>query len=1426
MMKMRILLLFISSFLLAGDIQWLSPTRPRLCLNGNWQFQGQKGEFSLPDGKWDKAPIRIPSPWNSNAFSRGIGGDFALYPSYPPEWEDYHIAWHRKSFTIPPIMEGMRLFLRFEAVHYYCEVYVNGRKAGSHEGGFTPFELDITDLLNPGENELLVGVKDRSFYNVGGLTPYPWGSFWGEHIRGIWQDVYLVARPPLYIDDVFIQPSYRNRQLKVTLWISNALGETQDLDVSLSIIDKEGKKVPISLPPQELVIKGRERKEVRFSLLWDNPHLWSPDDPYLYTLVASIRNSRINDEMRLRFGFREFWIEGNAFYLNGRRIKLRGDAWHYMGIPYQTPEYARLWFRTAKELGINHIRLHAQVYPSFYLDVADEEGILLTDESAIWASACNFLYNDDFWQRAREHIREFVLRDRNHPSLVIWSVANEVMAAHGVNPNDGAPSLDWLFSKIYELVEEIKSLDGTRPVSSDGDEDLGGRGEIFSLHYPGPNPPNTAKPVTIGEAGSMFYSTPPEVAPTGGESVYLSFNNRLQGVGEELRDLIPYYRRWAQQVTPFNMVWYSLEPLPVSRNLSYQDLETPGVKPERWGPFCTTLNPGYDPSLPSYKPNALYPYLRELLQPVTFFPNERNFSFFGGETISPSFVVFNDITSDSQLELRCEVRQQGKVIFSQAVPFTLPAGEHRDIAFSFVLPDVREKEVLEMGIVLWKENKGWQKMKEENYKLSLFPRNVKPSVPLFLLGDPSSFPFPLEVLKDIKSLQPPSVLIVARQLSSQEANDLLAKVEEGCKALVLESSSSLLGLLKLSRNSYSARRAFAPFAHPVLKGIEERELSFWRGGKVANGGYTQPILGTVKPIIFCGAGDVCLLEIRRGKGALILSEMDFLNQIAQEPSALPLLLNCLEYLYSLQEASYPQVGLFIRPNTTLARTLTALGLDARQIKEADLPKVDVAIATGQSLPATSALKEFLAQGGTFLLLNPSPENEKSLNELLPSPIKIRPYRDDVQLVRAGKEALTEGLYLDWLFWLERNSQKSIVNHYLEGEIKPLLITPLTDWRKWCWQGENVKTAAILKAELERSALPPKCVLGEMMVGKGKLIISGMNVIPTYPKSLGVLSLILSNLGLEMHPQGMPEIYVDESGYIMSWLVLGPFMGRDNEEMMREKFIDEEKAIPQELTVGGGRVWRRIVGAPLDFKSLWDKSPATAYAGLYLYSPKERDAYLSLGSDDSVVLWLDGKEVWRNSVVRPLIPDSDKIPLHLAMGWHRLLFKVTQEGGEWGLSARFLDGEGNPIEDLNYSLVPPEGGSQGIRPTGWLGEAEPKGGEELAFDRDINTRWSSNRAMEPGMYYILDMGREEEISQLILDAHPSPGDYPRGCRMELSLDKLNWQKVAELDAEEAESRQWDGILGISFEKARAKYIKITQLGSHPSLFWSLHEIYVY
>ncbi|MFQ9797900.1 MAG: glycoside hydrolase family 2 TIM barrel-domain containing protein [Clostridia bacterium] len=152
--------------------------------------------------------------------------------------------------------------------------------------------------------------------------------------------------------------------------------------------------------------------------------MWDIENPHLYYMdVHLTENGAVLDSVRQRFGFREFWADGQNFMLNGTRINLRGDSWHFQGAVQQTKDYALNWCRTCKEYGVNSIRYHANPYPSYYLDAADEMGILIVDETAIYGSGKSMdAANPEFLDNCRRHIRNFVQRDKNHPSVVIWSL--------------------------------------------------------------------------------------------------------------------------------------------------------------------------------------------------------------------------------------------------------------------------------------------------------------------------------------------------------------------------------------------------------------------------------------------------------------------------------------------------------------------------------------------------------------------------------------------------------------------------------------------------------------------------------------------------------------------------------------------------------------------------------------------------------------------------------------------------------------------------------------------------------------------------------------------------------------------------------------------------------------------------------------------
>lgn len=616
------------------------PYRDDLCLNGLWQFEpvalpvGFKEGFdpapalgAVDPGGWDKTPIRIPSPWNVNSFAdrNGQGGDFRCYPSYPAAWDNCKMGWLRKTFVIPAGWKGRRMQLHFEAVAGDVEVLVNGKPVGRHFGIFLPWDIDITDAVRPGsENEVCVGVRKASLFDVRGSYGrrlYQAGSFWGQHIAGIWQDVFVVALPDVHVSRVFVQPRVDADTLAAEVSVVN----DKDVDAAVTVDASAGglrlAGGVVHIPAHgetRVLLSARVRGRLRF---------WSTETPNLYDLVVKVQDhGSIEDVRTTRFGWRQVSLRGTQVLLNGKPIVMRGDSWHFLGIPQMSRRYAEAWYRAMRDAGLNAVRLHAEPYPSFYLDVADSMGILVLDESAMWASDGGPKLDDPrYWQDSKRHLSELILRDRNHPSVFGWSVSNEIMPVVRNVFHNPPGMADTLLKYDSEWIGICRDLDPTRQwISADGEDDGGGRFPVYIVHYGGLDAMNRAeksgKPWGVGEAGNAYYGTPEQVAQTNGDRAYESFLGRMEGVAaSSYASLIAQRERNAIYQSVFNLVWYGLRPLPLGlRDTSraptledgvyfthFQEGE-PGVQPERLGPYCTTLNPGYDPRLPLYRTWPLF----------------------------------------------------------------------------------------------------------------------------------------------------------------------------------------------------------------------------------------------------------------------------------------------------------------------------------------------------------------------------------------------------------------------------------------------------------------------------------------------------------------------------------------------------------------------------------------------------------------------------------------------------------------------------------------------------------------------------------------------------------------------------------------------------------------------------------------------------
>lgn len=395
----------------------------------------------------------------------------------------YHgVAWYWHTFAtkLSPSL-GDRVLIRFGAVDYLAEVWINGKRAGSFEGGETPFEFDVTSLLYAERNNLLaVRVLNPTDAPIDGyvlsetphrhksMVPVPGRRF---NSGGITCPVELRLVPSTYITDVFVRPDVRTGYIGVTLSVRNcgplaALG-TLDLEVGPAtggdLLQVAGQEA--EFPP------GLSRHDLTLSIA--QPRLWSLDDPFLYLVTARLNStSKKSHRQSVRCGFRDFRIVDGYFHLNGKRVFLKSShtgTVEPIGMTVSVvADFGRRDIVYAKASGFNAVRFLAGVASTEQLDLCDELGLMVYEESmAAWKLEDSPSMPERFDRNTSDMIR----RDRNHPSVVIWGLLNETEAGP-------------VFRQAVGFLPKLRDLDPTRLVllnSGRFDEDL----SIGSASNPG-----------------------------------------------------------------------------------------------------------------------------------------------------------------------------------------------------------------------------------------------------------------------------------------------------------------------------------------------------------------------------------------------------------------------------------------------------------------------------------------------------------------------------------------------------------------------------------------------------------------------------------------------------------------------------------------------------------------------------------------------------------------------------------------------------------------------------------------------------------------------------------------------------------------------------------------------------------------------------
>ena len=354
----------------------------------------------------------------------------------------YHgVAWYWREFDVPvsPYVDG-RCLLRFHAVDYLAEVWLNDVPVGAHEGGETPFTLDVTEAVKPGApNRLAVRVLNPTAEPIDGIvlveTPHrnkvPAGIGVGGSYNGggITEPVELFWTPAVRIDDVFVRPDWKTGRVRVQATVFNAGAAPVRGRLLWSVAPAYGDALAAAGESEQELALGLTQVDVEFTIA--RHRLWQLDDPYLYRLTSRVaaEGSAESHESAVRFGFRELRVDKGYFRLNGKRILLKsshtGNHCPVGGIvhPPNAPDLLRKDLLYMKSCGFNTVRFIAGVAHPYQLDLCDEIGLMVYEENlASWLLADS----PKMPERFDASLREMVLRDRNHPSVVIFGLMNEM----------------------------------------------------------------------------------------------------------------------------------------------------------------------------------------------------------------------------------------------------------------------------------------------------------------------------------------------------------------------------------------------------------------------------------------------------------------------------------------------------------------------------------------------------------------------------------------------------------------------------------------------------------------------------------------------------------------------------------------------------------------------------------------------------------------------------------------------------------------------------------------------------------------------------------------------------------------------------------------------------------------------------------------
>mgnify|MGYP000666061921 CR=1 FL=1 len=414
-----------SLYLIAIVILLIANTQAQstLSLDGQWDIifdkenEGREAGWMLADrfeAQAHKQAIEVPAAWER----------------YQEDYEG--VALYRRQFDIPADWKDKVIRLQFGAVNYLTEVWLNDEVVGFHEGGFTPFEFRVDEMIKAGSNNVLtmrvVGPIILTDQEIDGMKKMEVPQWRGGISGGIWQPVRLVATEAIYVKDVYIQPNIHDNTASFHIQLDNTSITGLDADIGIQVTSLSNSDKPIEISIDQLLRPGINKLATTVSI--PNAKYWSPDEPNLYSGEVSVTfKGKPSDQWSHRFGMRELTIKNKDFYLNGQRIYIKASFFEGLypnGIAYpDSKEMARQEIQLAKDAGFNMIRPWRRPPAPMWLDLADEMGVLVVGSPAL--ECMTLPVSTPYLPKRVEHeVRQAILRDRNRACIVQWELFNEL----------------------------------------------------------------------------------------------------------------------------------------------------------------------------------------------------------------------------------------------------------------------------------------------------------------------------------------------------------------------------------------------------------------------------------------------------------------------------------------------------------------------------------------------------------------------------------------------------------------------------------------------------------------------------------------------------------------------------------------------------------------------------------------------------------------------------------------------------------------------------------------------------------------------------------------------------------------------------------------------------------------------------------------